>query len=345
MNDQPKDITLQLVFSTMKAHGRHLAMGVIASGVVVLLIMLSVPDYYRSDEIVGYEEKSSTIAEGLREVGLSQGFDTGRRSENSDAFFPAHYFIILESNLFLAEVMQTRICTEAGDSMTYYAYLRDFPQKKWWEALFDKITRWNAEPSREDISDIDPTRLTPEQGLIFEQAAKHILCQANTKKNIVTVSVIDRDPVVCATMASAVCRCLHEYVEVYRRQKMSEYVHFYEKLIEEATKHYEASVRAYEDYSQPHSYASRPSSFTWSNHLKLKMMQEQTVLNAIRSHYDYSVSRLGEPTSLFAPIQKAAIPVEPSGPRRFTNVAVTCLLTFILMLLYFLRTPFIQQLK
>lgn len=345
METRPKDITLQLVASTMKSHGRQLALGVIIASIVVLLITLSIPDYYRSDEVVGYEEESSTIAEGLRKVGLSQGFDTGRLSENTDAFFPPHYFLLLESHTFLAKVMRTKIYTEAGDSMTYYAYLRDFPQKTWWETVYDKITTWSSEEPIVDIESVDPTRLTPAQEAIFNQAAEHILCQANTKKNLVTVSVIDRDPLVCATMASAVCQGLHEFVETYRRKKMDERIRFYGDLVNRASIHYQAAVRTYNSYSQPHSRSSRPSSYTWTNHLKLRMMQEQTVLNALRSHYEYSASRLSEPTSLFAPIQQAAIPIEPSGPNRLTNVALTSLLTFILMLLYYLRTPLIQQLK
>lgn len=307
--------------------------------------MLSIPDYFRSDEIVGYEEESSTIAEGLRQVGLSMGFDTGRQSPNTDAFFPPHYILLLESQVFLAQMLKTTICTEEGDSMTYYAYLRDNQQTSWWQTLYNRVSGWGSEPASDDIFDVDPTHLTPSQEVIFELAAERILCQANTKKNLVTVSVIDRDPYVCATMAAAVCRGIRDFVEEYRRQKMSEQILFYDRLVQQATDKYLAARRAFEDYAQPRSWASKPSSYTWSNHLRLRMMQEQTTLHALRSHYDYSVSRLSEPTSLFAPVQQASIPVEPRGPRRLTSALLTSLLSLIVVLLYFLREPLIQQLK
>ncbi len=345
MDNHDNDITLRLLFSTMNAHRKQLSIGVSIASLVVLLLMLSIPSYYRSDDIVGYEEESSTIAEGLRTVGLSQGFDTGKLSLNTDAFFPPHYFILLESHEFLAEVMQSRITTEPGDTMTYYSYLLNNPQKMWWQEAYSWLTTWDAPSQTTDISDIDPTRLTPQQEAVFESAAKHILCRANTNKNLVTVSVIDQDPYVCATMAVAVRKCLQRFVEVYRRKKMAEQISFYKKLVASADDRYQAAVREFNNYSQPHAFASRPLSHTWENHLRLKMMQEETMLNAIRTHLNYSISRLSEPTSLFTSVQEAAIPSEPDGPKRLVYVLLTASLTFTLMLLFFMRTSLLQQFK
>lgn len=339
------DITLQLVFSTVKVHGKQIVAGVLIVSLATFLLMLTVPDYYRGDEVVGYEEESSTIAEGLRTVGLSQGFDTGRLSQNTDAFFPPHYFLLLESNEFLARALRSQITTEEGESMTYYKYLLLYPQRTWWQSITHWIISLGETPASEDINEIDPTHLTPQQAAIFENASRRLLCRANTNKNMVTVSVIDRDPFVCATMATTVRSCIQEFVESYRRKKMEEQAAFYTTIMEQAEKDYQVAVREFNNYSQPHSFASRPKSRVWENHLRLKMMQKETILNAMRTHHDLSINRLSEPTSLFTPIKKAAIPVKPEGPKRFFNTLLAALLTLILMVLYFIRKPLFQQLK
>ena len=71
------DITIKLIITRIRIHFKTILVNIVLVAIVMSIIMLSVPDYFRSDKIVGYEEKTSTIIEGLHEIGRLQGYNLG----------------------------------------------------------------------------------------------------------------------------------------------------------------------------------------------------------------------------------------------------------------------------
>lgn len=343
MNDHRNDITLGLIVQGVRKHTKQLGVYIAVVVAVTACVMFSIPDYYRSDEIVGYEEETSTVAEGLHAVGLSLGYNIGHVKKNTDAIFPPHYTYLMKSKRFMARVMQIEVTLQNGEQMSYFDYLCRYPQQSWWTSL--SSGRFFSPQQQESSIVIDPTHLTDYQLRVFDEASKRILCSANTNKNEVTFSVIDRNAVICALMADSIRQLVQSYMESYRRQKFQERVTFLEAQASYAQSAYQQSVKKYNDYVDAHQGTLRGSFYAHANRLKLEMMQHETVWSAAKVQRDLERDRLEDRTSVFTMIQRAAVPLEADGPPRLFGIALAFFLTFLLSMLYFIKDSLFHQFR
>jgi len=343
MTDHRNEITLGLIVQEVRKHAKQLGINIVLVVTVTVFVMFSIPNYYRSDEIVGYEEETSSVAEGLHAVGLSLGYNIGHVKKNTDAIFPPHYTSLIKSQMFMACVMQIEVTLQNGHQMSFYDYLCCYPQQSWWSSLFSGLFFSSLQEDNDTV--IDPTHLTERQRKVFDIASKHILCSANTKKNEVTFSVIDRDAVVCATMADSIRQIVQTFMDNYRRQKFHERVMFLESQVSNAQSVYQKSMDRYDDYVDAHQGSLRGSFFIYANRLKLEMMQNETMWNAARVQRDLERDRLDDRTSVFTMIQRAGVPIEADGPQRLLGIAIAFFLTLLLSMLYFIKDSLLKQFR
>ena len=292
------------------------------TSVLTFAVMSFIPDYYRSDDIVGYEEVSSTVAEGLHKVGVVLGFNFGDVHKTTDAIFPPHYVHLLKSDEFMARLMAIRVTTVDGQRMSYYAYLLGKP-----EAVVP-----------------DPYCLTEDEKELFDDAQKHILCEANTKKNLVKISVLDCDPMVCATMADSVRSCLQQFMMDYRKAKNLEEAAYFQKLTRSAREEYDRAVKAFNAFAEKHQNLSKGSMIIRQEKLQTDMLRKYRILQGLEAQYKHAMAKTEDRTAVFTPVQKAFVPVQPIGPKRLYTVLIMCLLVFVFSLLYFLRKDLVGQL-
>ena len=343
MNDHRNDFTLGLIVQEVRKHVKQLGVNIAVVVTLTACFLFSIPDFYRSYEIVGYEEETSTVAEGLHAVGMSLGYNIGLEKQNTDAIFPPHYTYLLKSRRFMARIMQIEVVLQNGEQMTYYDYVCRYPQQSWLASLFSGLFFSESQPR--NSAEIDPTHLSDYQIEVFDQASKRILCSANTKKNEVTFSVIDRNPVICATMADSIRQLVQTYMERYRRQKFHERVTFLETQVSFAQTEYQQSVQRYNDYVDAHQGSLRGSFYAHANRLKLEMMQSETVWSAAKVQRDLERDRLEDRTSVFTMIQRAGVPLEADGPQRLLSIMLAFFLTFLLSMLYFIKDSLLQQFR
>lgn len=346
MSSSKHDITIALIFARFMANRRLLLITIVVVIIVMSFVMYSIPDYFRSDEIVGYEERTSIVADGLQAMGIEHGFNIGLRSGNWDAIFPIHYAFLFKSDEFLYRVMQIRIVTSEGERMSYYDYLRLHPQKNWWSETIDDMKGWFSHTTDvRDIDAINPHHMTDEEERVFENARKKVLCFANSQKNIVMFSVLDQDPYICAQMADSVRGCLQQFMSDYRKNKMKQQEAFYGQVVEEARRNYEASLQIYNQYVNSHTNVQLSSVQLETNRLLLDVMQKKTTLDAVNLHYQSTLDLLHENLPVFDMIQKAGIPVKAAGPKRWVNVSIAVSLAFVMMILFLLREDLFYQLR
>ena len=319
----PHDITFSLIVNCIRRNGRKLLMVLSATSVLTLAVMAFIPDYYRSDEIVGYEEVTSTVAHGLHNVGVALGFNLGDVHKNTDAIFPPHYLLLMRSEEFMARLMAVQVLTKEGERKSYFAH----------------VTGHSA-----DTPLPDPFRLTDEERKLFDQTQKRILCAANTRKNLVKVSVMDRDPMVCAVMADSVRACLQQYLMDYRQRKSQAEADYFKELTVQAQTEYDQALGAFTAFAEQHLNLEKGSLLARQEKLQNEMLLKYRTLQALQAQYNQAVAKVEDRTAVFTMVQKAFVPPTPVGPRRGYMVLVLCLLAFIFSLLFFLRRDLIGQL-
>ena len=336
------DITIGLIVEKVKSHWRQLLVFMAAVAMIMIALMLSIPDYYRSNQIVGYEEKTSTVLQGLHTIGGVQGYNLGKMTSNPDAIFPVHFVILLKSDAFMTEIMQIPVTLQTGERMSYYDYLCAHPQQTWWNTAISTIESFFQ--GEDTIRFFNPQKLTPKQARIISQATKRVFCMANTEKNTVTFSVIDRDAFVCAQMADSICQHVNAFMVRYREGKIKERLAVLEEQTSRVTSDYEQALQTYAQYANAHSGLTLGSYRIRHAQLRRLMEEKELVWKAVRAQRDLEREKLDDKTAMFVTIQKAGVSIRPEGPRRLFNISIAVLLTFLMGTLYLLRNEFRHQL-
>lgn len=327
------DFSPSLLLAVLKQRWKVLLAGMVLVGGLTFLALLFVPSYYRSDDVMGVELKSSFVAEGLHAVGNAMGYHLGAVREHSDAFFYDQFIFLLRSPDFLKGVMQVEVTLADGRKQTYYEYLAS--QRPAWIRLRDWFT--GKTDGTSDLGQIDPYRLTFHQSEIFDEAARRIHCVADTKKAIFSVFVMDRDPVVCATLADSVKARIQHFIAGYRVEKYAEGAAHLQRLVNQAEGRYHAAADAYNRYASAHVGQASPSVEIHRNALEQEMSQRQDIAEAVRAQYFQARSLVQDQTPVFFPLERAAVSPEPEGPQRLQTALLATFLAMTVMILFYLR--------
>lgn len=320
-----------------------MALIVVLTGIATFACMLLVPRYYRSNDVVLCEFETSTVYMGLHSVGASMGFDLGSRMENSDAIGPTRYALMINSTTFLKDVMKMKVKTQGGEEMQYYTYLQTHPQYGFWKNLWQSC--FGNDEALQKIDDVDPFRLTEAQDRIFQRGREHLVCVYNPNKNSYFVSVLDRDPMVCATLASQVQQYLSLRITEYRVEKNQQEATFYDQQVKQAEERYHKALDEYDAYSDAHLGNTSTRVTAQKEALELLRGQRYQELEAMWLQRMQARSMVQDRTPAFHLLKPAFVPIKSVGPKRLYTAAMMMLLAFLGCIIYYTRHLILEQLK
>ena len=149
------------------------------------------------------------------------------------------------------------------------------------------------------------------------------------KSYVISITVKDQDPLICATMADSVKAHLQEFITEYRTSKARTDYNHARKLCEDAHAQYVKARQKYAAYSDSNeglileSYRSKQEDL--ENEMQLKYNNYTTMAAQMQS----ADAKVQERTPAFTTIQESSVPVKPAGPKRMIFVAVILVLTFL----------------
>ena len=317
--------------------------------VVACVIILPVPRTYFSEVTVAPEMSGG--AEGtLGSIASSFGFNLGDM-QSDDAFYPDIYPDIIATNGFIVDLLKVQIETEDGDLKTdYYTYLRKHQKTTFYLApfiwlrkhltmLFDK-GKTNAAGGD---AELDPFRLTKDQDALFEVLRNTISCSVDKKTGIITISVVDQDPLVCATIADSVRVHLQDFITKYRTNKARIDMEYYEKLTNNAKIEYEEAVKRYSQYVDANRNVILQAYISERDEIENDMERKLTTYNAMTTQLEAAKARVQESTPAFTLLQASSVPVRPYGPKRMIFIVGMLFLVSIGTVLYIFRTGILNQ--
>lgn len=301
--------------------------------IVTYLLMLCIPRYY-SCEVRLAPEVSGMNANGS--IGsLASSFGLGSLAKlggNNDAIFSEIYPNLFQSNDFIVKLMPVNITNKDGNiKCNYYTYMRDKQKIAWWGVIKDKIIElWKTSTpdtynGKEEISVFN---LTKEQSDIFEAVKGNIKCTVDKKTDIITISVKDQDPLVCATIANETCEKLQKFIVDYRTRKAKIDYEYYKKLCDEAKEKYERARQLYGSYSDANMDVVLESYKSKTEDLENEMQLKYNIYTTMNTQMQMAQAKLQEATPAFTVIQSATIPNKPAGPKRVFMSLVMMILAF-----------------
>lgn len=303
------------------------------------------PRYYNSSVSLAPEATEENFGGGLSSLTSNFGFDIGGGS--TDAIYPLLYPELIESNEFIVNILDVKVKTSDNSINTdYYTYMSKYQKKNQLTAPFLKIIgaikKWFT-PSKTIVSEptkgkgIDPFKLSEYDYNLVETIKEKIKCDVDKKTDVITITVKDQDPLVCATLADSVRQHLQDFIIDYRTSKARLDVSHYQHLADSARIEYDLSLKKYSAYCDANQDIILQSSISERDKLESDMQFKYNTYTAMCTQLEAMKSKLQERTPAFTTLKCATVPIKPAGPKRMLFVIGMLILATIVTSIWIAR--------
>ena len=313
--------------------------------VIAAIITLSIPNYYTcevklSPEMSGSSASSSSLLSLASSFGVNLGKIGGMGTE---ALFPTLYPDLMNSVDFKTSLFPVPVTIE-GDkdkgepdrTMSYYDYMENEQKAPWWSWILKGIGEGIkyvksliTGEEDEETSDVNPFRLTEEQTEIVKAINENIVCDVDKKTMVISISVTDQDPVICATMADTVKTRLQNFITDYRTSKARVDVEYNRKLYQETKARYDKARRLYAEFTDANQDIILQTVRQRQVELENEMQLQYNAYTQVAAQLLAAEAKVQEDTPAFTTLQSATVPVKKTGPKRAQMCIIFLFLAFL----------------
>lgn len=341
-------IDLKAVFHKLLEKKMMIIISTLSTAVLASLLIVLVPRGYTSQVMLAPEDDGSS-GSSLSDIASSFGFDFDAM-RSSDAIYPMLYPDLFNSNDFVVGLLETRVVTLDGSIDTsYLEYMMKYQKYAPWKPAIYAVKRLLGPKSRKTYPNagkkegIDPFMLTKEEYSVVNKVKKNIKCVVDKKTNVITISVQDQDPLICATMADSACVHLQNFITQYRTSKARADFEYYSRLTDDARLEYEQAVKAYSDYCDSHKGMVLQAFISKRDELESEVDAKYTTLTALNTQIQTAKARIQEKTPAFTMLQNASVPIKASTPKRMIFVFCMTVLAFVVSSFLALRKVLAEE--
>lgn len=295
-----------------------------AVGVVLgILIALGTPKQYTVSITLSPEMGSGKSGSGLASMTASfLGGSIG--SDSPDALNATLAPDIVASTPFLLELFDARVVSQDKQiDTTFTAYLDE--QKSSWLGYVLKVPGMAIGCVKSLFTDKEEKTATIQEGAIelneedakkLEGLRKQISADVDKKTAITTLSVTLQDPKVTATIADSVVSKLQQYITAYRTSKAKEDCQYLEKPYKERQQEYYDAQQRYARYVDANSNVVFQSTMAERERLQNDMNLAYQVYSQVAQQLQVARAKVQEEKPVFAVVEPAVVPLDPSGISR-----------------------------
>lgn len=325
-----------------------------AAGVGVVLgiiIALSIPKQYTVTVTLSPEMGGDKTTGGL--ASLASSFLGGTATGNSnDALNVTLAPDIVASTPFILELFNTRVQTLDGELDTTLVTYLDKQKTPWWGyiikapsmaigAIKSLFTEEN-----DTISKLNPFQLTEKEYQKVEGLRKAITAEVDKKTAMTTVTVTLQDPKVTAMVADSVVAKLQQYIIDYRIKKAKEDCAYLEELYHERQQEYYDAQSKYAHYFDTNRNIAFQSVRAEQERLQNDMNLAYQVYSQVAQQLQVARAKIQEEKPVFAVVEPATVPLEPSGTSKKIIFAGIILFTICITGIWkLLLTPYWEIIK
>lgn len=294
-----------------------------AAGVGVVLgiiIALSIPKQYTVTVTLSPEMGGDKAGGGL--ASLASSFLGGGASSSNDALNVTLAPDIVASTPFVLELFNTRVQTLDGELDTTLVTYLDEQRTPWWgyikaapglaigaiKSLFTEET--------DTVSVLNPFQLTNEEAGKVKGLRQAITAEVGKKTAMTTITVTLQDPKVTAIVADSVVAKLQQYIIDYRIKKAKEDCAYLEELYKERQQEYYEAQSKYAHYFDTNRNIALQSVRAEQERLQNDMSLAYQVYSQVAQQLQVARAKIQEEKPVFAVVEPATIPLQPSGTSR-----------------------------
>lgn len=292
-----------------------------AAGVGVILgiiIALSIPKQYTVTVTLSPEMGGDKSSGGL--ASLASSFLGGAAGSSSpDALNATLAPDIVASTPFILELFNTRVQTLDGKlDTTLVAYL-DEQRNPWWEYIMKApgmaigAIKSLFSEKVDTTSLLNPFQLTEKEAAKVKGLRQSILAEVDKKTAMTTITVTLQDPKVTAIVADSVVAKLQQYIIDYRIKKAKEDCAYLEELYKERQQEYYDAQSKYAHYFDSNRNIAFQSVRAEQERLQNDMNLAYQVYSQVAQQLQVARAKIQEEKPVFAVVEPASIPLQPSG--------------------------------
>jgi uncharacterized protein involved in exopolysaccharide biosynthesis len=311
---------LRQLLAIRKALYKAAAIGLI----IGVLIALGTPKQYTVSVTLSPEVGSSKASSGLASMAASfLGGSVG--ADSPDALNATLAPDIVASTPFLLDLFDARVVSQDKQiDTTFTAYLEE--QKSSWLGYVKAAPSLVLSGIKSLISDKKVEKTDSfQEGVIelnendaskLEGLRQQITAEVDKKTAITTLSVTLQDPKVAATIADSVIYKLQQYITTYRTRKAKEDCLYLEKLYKERQQEYYNAQQRYARYVDTNSDMVFQSTMAERERLQNDMNLAYQVYSQVAQQLQVARAKVQEEKPVFAVVEPAVVPLNPSGTSR-----------------------------
>lgn len=352
MEDSKKSeyIDLRIVFRTLWNRKKLFLKVWTFTFVLACVYILPQPRTYMTDLTLAPELGEQGSTGTLSSIASSFGFDLGS-GQFSDAFYPELYPDLIATNEFLVDLLYVHVKNGDGTiDTTYLNYMLKHQKKNWvkfpmnWcRKQLNNLIDGTPQPVRQGVR-LNPLHLTRTEDNLVNKVRQNILCDVDIKTNVITITVKDQDPVICAALADSTRVRLQKFITDYRTSKARVDEEYYRHLADSAQLEYEEVVERYNRYCDTHQNIIMQSYISGRDELENELQTKLTTCNAMRTQYQAAKAKVQEKTPAFTVLKAASVPVKASSPKRMIFVVAMLFLATLGTFLYIFKDGILAEL-
>lgn len=296
-----------------------------AAGIGLLIgivVAISIPKQYTVTVTLSPEMGSAKEGglSGLAASFLGNGVTMGDATDALNASLSAD---IVSSTPFLMELSAMKIPVTRNEVMTLDTYL-DEESSPWWSYVIglpgmaiggvkSLFISEEDEFMSSDKASHGTIELSKKESVKIETLKRKIAASVDKKTAMTTVAVTFQNPKVAAIVADSVVGKLQEYIINYRTSKAKEDCVYLERLFKERQQEYYVAQKKYADYLDSHDNIILQSARAEQERLQNDMSLAYQVYSQVASQLQVARAKVQEEKPVFAVVEPAVVPLDPSG--------------------------------
>ena len=289
--------------------------------IIGIIVAISIPKQY-TVEVTLSPEMGNDKAGGLSGLAASFLGSGGTMGDGTDALNASLSADIVSSTPFLLELSVMEIPVTKNEVMTLNTYL-DEEISPWWSYVigFPGMVIGGVKSlftEEDEIVSFNKTgqgaiELSKKESKKIATLKKMITASVDKKTSMTSVTATFQDPKVAAVVADSVVKKLQEYIIDYRTFKAKEDCIYLEKLFKERQQEYYAAQKKYANYLDSHDNLILQSVRAEQERLQNDMSLAYQVYSQVASQLQVARAKVQEEKPVFAVVEPAVVPLEPSG--------------------------------
>jgi LPS O-antigen subunit length determinant protein (WzzB/FepE family) len=318
INKDEIEIRLNDIIQFIKDSRRKMLIGGIIGLIIGASYVFSKPNIFKVEVTVMPEiQNKNTGGLGAVSAFTGLGFDNANAP---DAIRPDLYPNVLQSVPFALNMLGQPVYSK---KLKTKITLQEFINKTSTVSFLDKIFGLFAISDGEDkeeepnkMNNSQAIQLTKEQDGLVKAVQGSVVSAYDKKTGILTITAIEPDPIVAATVAQLSLNYLTNYITAYRTDKARKRVIFLTRQVGDAKQRYQTAEYALSNYRDRNRSLFLNTAKLDEQRLQADYLLEQSVYSDLAKQLEQAKIKVEEDTPTFKILEPPTVPLRKSGPKR-----------------------------